>query len=206
MRAVILDLGYGNLASIYNAFKFLGVEPRVAKSNDPESVTSATHLILPGVGAFDAAMSIVEKRQLRPLLAQHAVVNAKPLLGVCLGMQLLFEGSAEGQQKGLGFLSGRSVALPSDPNSSLKSLHVGFSSVSGYSSQGLFDGLDDSSYFYFTHSYAIKRTNQHGNIGVFHHGEVFVGAFQIENLCGVQFHPEKSQASGLKLLRNFLRL
>lgn len=203
MNVVVIDLGCGNIRSLKSALTYLGVPH--ATSTNADSLPAATHVILPGVGAFDAAMSAMSDLSLLEPLRDYAR-QRRPLLGVCLGMQLLFEGSEEGRLPGLGVMVGRCVRLTPDPDSRRKVPHVGFSAIAGYRPQGLFNGLGAAAHFYFTHSYAVPALAQASNVATCVHTQPFVAAFQDAHICGAQFHPEKSQSSGLRLLSNFMQL
>lgn len=202
MRVIIIDLGIGNIHSLSSALRFLGAIHVV--SADPAVIRTATHLILPGVGAFNAAMREINCSGLGLAILEHARVRRKPLLGVCLGMQVLFEGSEEGDLPGLGLLPGRFVKLASNPVKQLKVPHVGFASVYGYRPTALFRGLGSAAEFYFTHSFAMMVAPAGTNVGYCDHCQPFVAAFENSNVCGAQFHPEKSQSNGLRFLSNFL--
>lgn len=204
MKVVVVDLGVGNLHSLSSALKFLRADHVVTSSR--EEIPEATHLILPGVGAFDAAMQVLNARRLLAPIVEHARDRQKPLLGVCLGMQILAEGSDEGDLPGLGLVPGRFTKLTPTPAKRLKVPHVGFSRVYGMEAAGLFQGLGTSAEFYFTHSYCLMTVPPRGAIGYCDHSLPFIAAFQIGKLCGAQFHPEKSQSNGLRLLSNFLDL
>jgi len=202
MKVVVVDLGVGNIHSLSSALGFLNAEHVVTA--DPAVIPTATHVILPGVGAYDAAMTEMETSGLAAPIMRHACEHKKPVLGVCLGMQLLFQGSEEGKLRGLGILSGAFVKLTSEGQ--LKVPHVGFASVYGYRDLSLFQGFGASSAFYFTHSYALMTDPLGANVAYCDHHRTFVAAFQKGNICGAQFHPEKSQSNGLRLLANFLEL
>ena len=202
VRLVVLEMGTANLFSLASALRYLGVPFTVTA--EPAAVADATHLILPGVGAFDAAAQQLEAQGLVAAIREHAVGHRRPLLGVCLGMQLLFEGSEEGARPGLGLLPGRIALLQSDSRHRVP--HVGFSPVSGFRQEGLFAGFSEVASFYFTHSYALPGDVPGANVARCAHAAPFVAAVQAGNVCGAQFHPEKSQANGLRLLANFVRL
>lgn len=204
MHVVVLDMGTANIFSLSSALRFLGVPFVVSAA--PEAVASATHVILPGVGAFDPASRQLQAQGLLEPLRQHALVRGRPLLGVCLGMQLLFEGSDEGECVGTGLLPGRLGKLTPSPAGPYRVPHVGFAAIAGFQPTGLFDGLPQESMFYFTHSYARTGPLEAANVARCVHEVPFVAAVQHGNICGAQFHPEKSQANGLRLLANFLRL
>ncbi len=203
-HVVVLDMGTANIFSLSSALRFLGAPFEVTA--DPLRVAAASHLILPGVGAFDPASRQLHEQGLLQPLRDFALTQRRPLLGVCLGMQLLFEGSAEGERNGTGLLPGRLVRLESETGGSYRVPHVGFAPVTGFAPTGLFDGLAPDSMFYFTHSFARRDAVPDTNSAMCAHTFPFVAAVQRDNICGVQFHPEKSQANGLRLLANFLRL
>jgi glutamine amidotransferase len=204
MKVVVIDLELGNIQSLSAALSYLGVECEI--SSNAESIALASHLILPGVGAFDHAMEKVNSLLLYDSIYEHAVINKKPILGICLGMQLLTSGSDEGSLKGLSLIDGYCVKMKAKPISGFKVPHVGFSSISGYKPKGLFSHLNETADFYFTHSFALPELPNNFNIAICNHLNSFVAAFQIDNLCGAQFHPEKSQSTGLRLISNFLEL
>lgn len=204
MKVAILDLGIGNIRSLVAALDYLGA--RHVVTDEPSALESATHAILPGVGAFDAAMKRIADRALLEPIQTYARENGMPILGVCLGMQLLCESSEEGVLPGLALMPGRFVKLVPDPLRGQKVPHVGFAPVRGYREAGLFASLGPVSHFYFTHSYALPALAEGGNVAVCDHGSSFVAAFQRGNVCGAQFHPEKSQSAGLRLIGNFLEL
>jgi glutamine amidotransferase len=202
MRVVIVDLGVGNIQSLASALAYLGAPYLV--SDDPGTLPTATHVILPGVGAFDPAMARIAERSLAEALRTYANESKRPLLGVCLGMQLLCTGSEEGSLPGLGLIPGRFVRLEPRPGSTQKVPHVGFAPTYGFAQTGLFDGFGAQAYFYFTHSYALPEIEVGCNVAMCDHVRPFVAGFQRENIFGVQFHPEKSQSAGLRLISNFL--
>jgi glutamine amidotransferase len=204
MNVLVIDLGMGNIRSLTSALTYLGVTYVV--TDDPAALESATHAILPGVGAFDAAMQKIAESSLLEPLHECAVERAMPLLGVCLGMQLLCESSEEGHMSGLALLPGRFLRLEPNVGLSQKVPHVGFSSIYGYHETGLFKELGPKSHLYFTHSYALPVLDGDCNVAICDHGQPFVAAFQKGNICGVQFHPEKSQSAGLRLISNFIDL
>ncbi len=206
----IVDYGIGNLRSIEKAFEAVGAD--VVRSDRPEDICTADKVVLPGVGAFGACIDEIRRRKLEePILG--AIEESKPFLGVCVGMQLLFESSEEmGQHKGLGVLPGRvlhfatacKTALhkpsPADP---LKIPHMGWNTVEQRREDPLFRGLPSQPYFYFVHSYAAAPATASDMLASCRHGVVFPAIVQRNNVYGVQFHPEKSQANGLRILQNF---
>lgn len=197
----IIDYGAGNLSSVKKALDYLGAESEITQDRD--KILSASHVILPGVGSFGDAMKSMEERGLVETVKETAL-SGKPFLGICLGLQLLFEESDESPDvKGLGLLKGRIVTIPKD--NGLKVPHMGWNSVELKQRNGIFDGIDDESYFYFVHSYYLKDADVDVVAGVTHYGVEIQCAVQKGNLSATQFHPEKSSKAGLKLLENFLK-
>ena len=198
----VIDLGIGNIRSLTSALSYLGIVHVV--TDNSTTLDEATHVILPGVGSFDAAMRSMERLSFIEPLREYALTQRKPLIGVCLGMQLLCEGSEEGEHDGLRLIAGRSRKLIANGESHRKVPHVGFASVYGHSAVGLFKDIATPSEFYFTHSYALNSVEGNElNATWCDHSEPFIAGFQVANICGVQFHPEKSQSTGLRLLSNF---
>lgn len=200
MTVAVVDLGIGNLGSLGSALRHIGAEFTVV--DDPAEVDRASVVILPGVGAFDAAVERLDTLGLRDPLLRRAGAGAA-ILGICLGMQLLFEGSAEGQLPGLAVLEGHCERLGRHPG--VKVPHVGFGSVEPESGSWLADALGSPSDFYFTHSYAVRSTADDCSVASCSYDGGFIAAVERWPLVGVQFHPEKSQSSGLAALVAFLR-
>lgn len=197
----IIDYGAGNLSSVKKALDYLGAESEITQDRD--KILSASHVILPGVGSFGDAMNSMEERGLVETV-KEAALSGKPFLGICLGLQLLFEKSDESPNvKGLGLLKGRIVTIPKD--NGLKVPHMGWNSVELKQKDGIFKDIDDDSYFYFVHSYYLKDADEDVVAGVTQYGVEIQCAVQKGNLCATQFHPEKSSKVGLKLLENFLK-
>ncbi len=199
---VIVDYGMGNLGSIRNMLRRIGVESRIA--SEPHGVADADRLILPGVGAFDEAMGRIEASGLRPVLDRKALEERIPVLGICLGMQLLTRGSEEGRRPGLGWLPGRTVAFPR--GNGLKVPHIGWNLVSRPRESPLTDGFDPETRFYFVHSYRVEADDPADVILRTEYGVEFDAAIEHGNVFGAQFHPEKSHRFGMRLLRNFAEL
>jgi glutamine amidotransferase len=197
----IVNYGMGNLTSARMALEHVGAE--VELTSDPERVAAAEALVLPGVGAFPKAMRELRARGLEePLRERHAA--GVPIIGICLGMQLLFESSSElGGEAGLGFLGGSVEQLRTGP---LKLPQIGWNEVAWRGDSPLSAGLAPRTAMYHVHSYAARPSDVTVVAGTAHYGEEFVSAVSQGNLFGVQFHPEKSSADGLALLRNFVRL
>ena len=200
----IVDYNMGNLASVINAFTKMGVD--AALESDPSKLSQYDKLILPGVGAFGDAMEHLQSNGM-DLAVKAFVASGKPLLGICLGMQLLFESSEEfGSSQGLGLIEGKVVAFDESKfDHSLKVPHMGWNEMFKQSNTPLFDGLDDDFYLYFVHSYHAICEDKYA-IGKTHYGYEFVSAVQKENIYGIQPHSEKSHENGLKIIENFVKL
>lgn len=198
----IIDYGAGNLSSVKKALDYLGAESEITQ--DKSKILSASHVILPGVGSFGDAMNSMEERGLVETV-KRAAVSGKPFLGICLGLQLLFESSDESAGvEGLSLLKGRIVEIPKDKG--LKVPHIGWNSVSLNKSDGIFKGIDEQSYFYFVHSFYLTGADDDVVAATTQYGESIQCAVQKGNLCATQFHPEKSGKTGLKVLKNFLEM
>ena len=195
----IIDYGAGNLSSVKKALDYLGAENEITK--DKSRILSASHVILPGVGSFADAMESMERRGLVETVKKAA--EEKPFLGICLGLQLLFEESEESPGvKGLGILNGSIKAIPRVDG--LKVPHMGWNSVSLKQKDGVFSGIEEDSYFYFVHSYYLDGADEDVVAATTSYGVEIECAVQRGNLCATQFHPEKSGAVGLKLLSDFI--
>jgi imidazole glycerol-phosphate synthase subunit HisH len=198
VSVAIIDYGVGNLRSVEKAFSAGGVEAVI--SADEEVLRGASRLVLPGVGAFRACMEALEERGFDRLVRER-VEKGTPLLGVCVGMQMLFEESEEfGTTRGLGFLRGRVRRFPEG----LRVPQVGWNQVAWKGGHTLAEGIADGSFFYFVHSfYCDAREEESSVVGETEYGLTYASVVARANVCGVQFHPEKSQAAGLRLLKNF---
>ena len=202
----IVDYGMGNLRSVHKALERVGLEARV--TSDPREVANASQVVLPGVGAFkDCMRNLEEFRLLEPIIM--SIEAGKPFLGICLGLQLLFEESDEfGLHRGMGVLPGRVTRFPAgiqDPetNQPYPIPHMGWNTVEIKKETPLFAGIENNSFFYFVHSYYPIPQDPGDIIAVTPYGIEFACAVQRGNIYAVQFHPEKSQENGLQLLRNF---
>lgn len=196
MKTVIVNSGCANIASVKFAFERLGANVNV--SSDLQEISKADRIILPGVGTFDFAMSG---------LIQNQLINAikslnQPVLGICLGMQLYFEGSAEGVAQGLGLAKGMANKFLSEPN--LPVPHMGWNQLENLSDDPLLKGLDEGSYVYFVHSYFIPLGET--TLAETTYGTTFSASVRKENFWGCQFHPERSSDVGATILNNFLKL
>ena len=196
-RICILDYGMGNLRSVEKALEHVGATATIA--NDPEAVRAADGVILPGVGAFPKAMERVRGLGLDVLIAERRAAGV-PILGICLGLQLLFESTTElGGATGIGLLPGGVAELEAD---GLKVPHIGWSPVRWEHESRLTDGIESETPFYFVHSFAPQPQSA-TLLGSAAYGARFACAAERDNVFGVQFHPEKSSAAGLRLLSNF---
>ncbi len=194
----IVDYKMGNLRSVEKGFAAAGVSDVVVTA-DPLVLARARGIVLPGVGAFRDAAANLEESGLRDVLLTRAAEGV-PLLGICLGMQLLATvGLEDGEWQGLGLVPGRCERLPGG----VKIPHIGWNTVAFPRPSRLFDGIEDGSAFYFVHSYHVAPADPSATIGVTEHGIPFAAAVSGGNVFGVQFHPEKSSECGLALLRNF---
>ena len=200
----IVDYNMGNLASVQNAFTKLG-EDTVVVSN-PQKFKEYDKLILPGVGAFGDAMQHLREREMIDALREYAN-SSKPMLGICLGMQLLFESSEEfGEHKGLGLIKGHVKKFDSSKFSEpLKIPHMGWNRMFT-KEHPLFKALDEEHYLYFVHTYHVECENEEDIIGRTNYGYEFTSAVAHNNILGIQPHPEKSHENGLKILENFIGL
>ena len=199
-RIVIIDYGMGNLESVKNALEFLGYSPVI--SRDPAEVAAADAYILPGVGAFPLAMKNLEASGLVAPLTDNVIGKKKPILGICLGMQLMARSSTElGVNAGLGWLDAEVVHIP--PADALKVPHVGWNDVQIAKDSVLFKNFPERTHFYFDHSYHFVCARKTIAADC-QYGSPIVAAVEQDNICATQFHPEKSQNAGLRLLRNFL--
>ncbi|MEN8304550.1 MAG: imidazole glycerol phosphate synthase subunit HisH [Campylobacterota bacterium] len=200
----IVDYNMGNLASVQNAFAKLGKETVV--ESDPSKFKDYDKLILPGVGAFGDAMEHLRERNMIEALREYAV-SGKYMLGICLGMQLLFESSEEfGKHEGLGLIKGSVTAFDSSKFSEpLKVPHMGWNRMFTVE-HPLFENLDEEHYLYFVHTYHVNCTDKNNIIGTTDYGYQFTSAVAHENVFGIQPHPEKSHENGLHILENFINL
>jgi imidazole glycerol-phosphate synthase subunit HisH len=199
---VVVDYGVGNLASIVNMLRRLGAPVMV--SADPTAISTATKLILPGVGAFDHAMKQLREGSLLPVLEHRVRRDRVPLLGLCLGAQLLTHTSEEGCERGLGWVDATTVRFdPSRAEGKLRVPHMGWSELKATQAHALLETEEREPRFYFAHSYHLRCNDPTLTIGTATYGYAFPAAIAQENVLGVQFHPEKSHVFGMRLLQNF---
>ncbi len=200
-KTLIVDYGMGNIRSLSAAVEYLGGD--VVVSDEPREIATAEIVLLPGVGSFPAAMAVMDNRGLSQALRDAVHTGKSKLLGICLGMQLLMDSSNEGEgATGLGILGCSVERFPTEND--LPVPHIGFNSVRSQSGSVLFAGLGEETDFYFVHSYRAVAAGPEALVATSHYGEDFVAAIESGNVYGTQFHPEKSQNNGLRLLANFL--
>ena len=198
----VIDYGAGNLKSVKNALDQLGAANMRASTS--KEILLADAVILPGVGEFGTAMAELERRGIKEAVIE-AAGSGRPLLGICLGMQLLFEAGEESPgAKGLGILPGRVPRFPAEMG--LKIPHMGWNSVMPIKESRLLDGLPKGSYMYFVHSFYVKAAERAAVSAISEYGLIFDAAVERGNIFGCQFHPEKSGAAGLAILKNFIEI
>jgi imidazole glycerol-phosphate synthase subunit HisH len=200
----VVDYGVGNLGSIINMFRKIGVEAHI--SADIAEIEKAEKILLPGVGAFDAAMGSINDKGFIPVLNHCALERKIPVMGICLGMQLLTQGSEEGNMKGLGWLDAYTHKFRQSETNPVKIPHMGWNTVTPVGTSPLTTGFDDTYKFYFSHSYYVQCRDKANVILKTTHGVTFDAAIQKGNIFGTQFHPEKSHKYGMDIFRNFSNL
>jgi imidazole glycerol phosphate synthase glutamine amidotransferase subunit len=199
MKVTIIDYGAGNVTSVERALQRLGAESE--RANSPDKIAKPEALLLPGVGHYAALVRALDEQKMREPLVR-AIQRGVPFLGICLGLQVLFESSAESPQlHGLNLLPGKVCSLPS----TVKLPHMGWNQIVANQESRLLAGIGSSAYFYFAHSYAAPDSNGSTTATCFH-GTPFAAVVEKQNIHAVQFHPEKSGDSGSRLLQNFLRI
>jgi len=200
---VIIDYGMGNLRSVQKAFERIKVPVMVSSST--EDIISADKLVLPGVGNFEKGMNNLKERSILGALNEAVLIKKKPILGICLGMQLMTEFSEEGNCEGLGWVSANTqkFVLQSD---GLKIPHMGWNNLFIKNSDSFYEGVEQDSFFYFVHSYYVTCKDENNIISETSYGIKFDSSFRKDNVYGCQFHPEKSHDAGLLLLKNFALL
>jgi len=198
----IVDYGMGNLLSVANMLRKIGGDAKI--TSDPGIISSSEGVILPGVGHFGKAMERIKNSGLDEVLQKKVIEDKAPLLGICLGMQLLMEKSEEGNSEGLGWIPGEVVKFNTE-EAAIKIPHMGWDRVQPRASSHLFDNLSEAR-FYFVHSYYVKCRNDENVLGTTDYGTTFTSSVIKDNIAGVQFHPEKSHKFGMQLLINFLKI
>lgn len=201
MSVSIVDYGLGNLGSVVNMFKRIGTEVRTISS--PDDVASSDRVLLPGIGAFDHGMAALSSGGWDGALRDFAA-SGKPLMGICLGMQLLLDSSEEGTLGGLGLIPGTSKRFPTE--SGLRIPHMGWNSISATHPDSLTAGVETGSRFYFVHSYHVVTAQPEHVLAATDYGVTFTSMVRSGNVMGAQYHPEKSHAFGMTVLKNFAEL
>lgn len=201
----IIDYGLGNIKAFENVYKKLNIPVGIARNAD--EVLSATKLILPGVGSFDYAMTMLNESGLRHAIEYKVLVEKIPIIGICVGMQMMADNSEEGVLPGLGWIKGQVKLFDEKPiRFNTKLPHMGWNNIEIMHEDCLLDGLDNSSRFYFLHSYYFTCEESDKILAISDYGERFTCVINQNNIYGIQFHPEKSHSNGIRLLKNFSKL
>jgi len=199
----LIDYGMGNIHSLMSAGEYLGIKIKICKNKSDLQLVDK--IILPGVGAFGACMDILKSLGFYEELNNQVINNKKNILGICLGMQIMATKSLEfGETKGLNWVSGTVEKMNVGDNFKLP--HVGWNSLNHKKQSPLFNNLRIDSDYYFVHSYSFKNSNQNDVLATFNYSSNYTASINKENIYGVQFHPEKSQENGLRILENFVNL
>lgn len=199
----IVDIGVGNLGSILNMLKKIKVEAKI--SSGPEEIGRADKIILPGVGSFDNFMKKLGESGLIPVLNKKALEEKVPIIGICLGMQILGKRSEEGAMPGLGWLDAETVRFKFEGNG-LRIPHMGWNTVKIHGEPSIFKEMDEEPRFYFVHSYHLVCRDERDVLATTNYGYDFASSVRKGNIYGTQFHPEKSHKFGMRLLKNFSEL
>jgi len=201
----IIDYGSGNICAIGNIYERLNIDYKIAKS--PSEIIGAHKLFLPGVGAFDETMILLENSGFRKVLDIEVLINKVPIIGICVGMQVLGGSSEEGQLPGLGYIKGHVKRLDENLIINKPFLpHMGWNNISLKRQSPLFEDIDTEIGFYFLHSFYFECDNHSDVLATTEYGHTFASAINHENVYGIQFHPEKSHNNGVSLLKNFANL
>ncbi|MDO8994063.1 imidazole glycerol phosphate synthase subunit HisH [Daejeonella sp.] len=200
----IVDYGMGNLGSVANMFKKVGVLAQI--TSDPDVIMASPKILLPGVGSFDSAMQRINSSGLKEVLDYKALVEKIPILGICLGMQLLMDGSEEGELSGLGWIPGMAYHFKGRIDSQLKVPHMGWNVATVTKVNGLTENFNGELRYYFVHSYFVRAKDPSDSIMRTKYGVEFDSAVASGNVYGAQFHPEKSHKFGMRLFENFAKI
>jgi glutamine amidotransferase len=196
----IIDYGMGNLHSVLKAFE--RVNAKAVITSNLEIIEKSDKLVLPGVGYFKQGMDNLKRLKLIDALNKKVISKKTPILGICLGMQLLSDFSEEGNAEGLGWTKGSTIKF--NLESKFRIPHMGWNSLNIKKESKLFNGLKENDLFYFVHSYHVVPKENQNVLSITNYGNFFVSAIEKDNIFGVQFHPEKSHDSGLKIIKNFV--
>jgi imidazole glycerol-phosphate synthase subunit HisH len=202
MNVIIIDYGMGNLRSVSKAVERAGADPII--TSNAESISNADRIILPGVGHFSKGMESLRSMELIEILEKAVLINKKPILGICLGMQLMMEFSEEGNSYGLGWFKGKVVRFDPSDKIRYKIPHMGWNSVTVKKNSKIFDNYKIGDELYFVHSYYVVAEDEHDILSKTNYDHEFTSAISNENIFGFQFHPEKSHSTGLNLMKNFI--
>jgi glutamine amidotransferase len=201
----IIDYGSGNIRAIGNIYDTLKIDYKIASS--PEEVVGAEKIFLPGVGAFDETISRLDSTGFREILDIEVLQNKVPIIGICVGMQILAESSDEGKLSGLGYIKGKVKKMDASLlNQKPKLPHLGWNSIQIVRQNLLLNNIDANFGFYFLHSYYFECENEEDILTTTHYGKSFTSAVNHNNVYGIQFHPEKSHKNGINLLHNFAQI
>ena len=203
-KIVIVDYGTGNLNSVHKSLNRLGVDSII--SSDPQDIDSADKLILPGVGHFGNAMANLRELKLLDALHEAVLVKQKPILGICLGMELMANRSEEGNAAGLGWIDAEIIRFNVSNKKRFKVPHIGWNNIWIKKNSLLMKNISESSEFYFVHSYHLKINNQSDILNETKYELIYPSAIERGNIFGVQYHPEKSHDAGERLLKNFVEI
>lgn len=201
MSVTIVNYGMGNLFSIQKAFKRINIEAVI--TSDIDAISNSCKIVLPGVGHFEKGMENIKSTGLLEVLNKKVLEDKIPVLGICLGMQLMTKHSEEGDLKGLGWIEARTIKFKYNKEQKLKIPHMGWNSLFPTKDTKLFHDISEESLFYFVHSYFVKCERSEDVLSKTNYIEKFDSSFEKDNIYGTQFHPEKSHSLGLKILKNF---
>tara|TARA_B100001057_G_scaffold463785_1_gene518326 strand:- start:3830 stop:4447 length:618 start_codon:yes stop_codon:yes gene_type:complete len=199
----ILDLNLGNTKSLSNCFSYMGVKHSLI--NKASEIKKTDLLVIPGVGSFDYAMELLHKKKLTDIIIEHSIIKKKPIVGICIGMQIFFSSSDEGSKKGLGLFPYKLQKLKK--NDEYKVPNVGFRKIHNFQNKGIFKDVEEDSNLYFTNSFGLKlkKTFDFDNYSMTRHKFNYLAGFQKNNIIGLQFHPELSHVSGMIILKNIYK-
>lgn len=201
-KVLIVDYGCGNIASVIRSFSRQNC--LVSCSSNPTDILSADRIILPGVGQFTSGMKALKQLNLIDSLTEFVMIQKKPILGICLGMQLMTKRSEEGDVDGLGWFDAETIKFRVEDKQRFKIPHIGWNTVHENRPQALLNKITEESFFYFVHSYHVQCVNQEDSLGSTDYSYSFSSIIQKDNIIGVQFHPEKSYEAGDRMFENFL--